>query len=92
MAGKADIVDHVAGTVEGLTKKQVAEVFDAIFECIGNSLAAKDRVQIAGFGSFFTSERKARKGLNPATREVIDIPASTAVRFKPGKELKEKVN
>ena len=92
MAGKADIVDHVAGSTEGLTKKQVAEVFDAVFDCIGNSLAADDRVQVPGFGSFSPSHRAARKGINPMTKKPMTIAASTGVKFKPGKELKEKLN
>lgn len=90
MAGKSDIVDHVSGG--DLTKKQVSEIFDGIFETISNSLAAGDRVSIAGFGSFSVSDRAARVGRNPRTGEEIHIPASKNVKFKAGKELKEAVN
>jgi len=92
MAGKSDIIDHVSGTTEGLTKKQVVEVFDAIFDTIGNCLAAGDRVAVTGFGSFQISERAERQGRNPRTGQAITIPASSNVRFKPGKELKDRVN
>lgn len=92
MAGKADIVDHVANSLEGLTKKQAAEAFDAIFDQITRALADGDRVQIPGFGTFAVSERKERQGLNPRTKEQITIPASRNVRFKPGKGLKDNVN
>ncbi len=92
MAGKADIVEFLAGSLEGLTKKQAGEVFDAIFDNIADSLAGGDRVQIAGFGTFNVSERKERQGRNPKTNEPMTIAASKGVRFKPGKSLKDSVN
>lgn len=88
MAGKADIVDRLAQAVDGLSKKQAAEAFDAVFAGITQSLKDGDRVQIPGFGSFSLSERAAREGRNPATGETIKIAASKNVRFKPGKDLK----
>ncbi len=92
MAGKADIVDAVTDKVEGLTKKQAGEAFDAIFETITDHLKGGERVSITGFGSFSVSERAARKGRNPATGEEIHIAASKNARFKAGKDLKEAVN
>lgn len=91
MAGKSDIVDTVADAA-GLTKKQAADAFDAVFEGITGYLGNGDRVQIPGFGSFSISERAARTGRNPATGDPMNIPASKNVRFKPGKELKQTVN
>lgn len=92
MAGKLDIADHVANTVDGLTKKQAAEALDAVFEGITDHLADDDRVQISGFGSFSVSERSARTGRNPATGEQIQIPATKVARFKAAKNLKETLN
>jgi DNA-binding protein HU-beta len=92
MAGKADIVDHVVDSVEGITKKQAAEAFDAVFGAITDCLSDDERVQVPGFGSFAVSERAARQGRNPATGATINIPASKNVSFKPGKDLKEAVN
>jgi DNA-binding protein HU-beta len=92
MAGKADIVDHVAGSVEGLTKKQAGEAVDATFECIAQHLKDGDRVSVPGFGSFSVSERAARQGRNPATGATIQIPASKNAKFKAGKDLKERLN
>lgn len=92
MAGKADIVDQVAGSVDGITKKQAAEAFDVIFEAITDCLSDGDRVQVPGFGSFSVSERAARTGRNPATGETIQIAASKNVKFKSSKDLKEAVN
>ena len=92
MAGKNDIIDHLADTCEGLTKKLAGEVFDELFSNISDALADGDRVQIPGFGTFVISERKERQGRNPQTNETITIPASKSVRFKPGKNLKDQVN
>ncbi len=92
MAGKADVVEQIVNEVEGLTKKQAAEAFDAAFGAIQAHLQKGDRVQIQGFGSFSISERAAREGRNPATGKKIKIKASKNVRFKAGKELKESVN
>lgn len=92
MAGKADIVDDVAGSVDGITKKQAGEAFDAVFDSITGFLKRGDRVTLPGFGSFSVSKRAARKGRNPATGQEIHIPASKNARFKAGKDLKEAVN
>lgn len=92
MAGKADIVDHIAGTVDGITKKAAGEALDATIEAITKALRKGDRVQIPGLGSFSVSKRGARKGRNPKTGETIQIKASKNVRFKAGKELKDSLN
>ena len=59
---------------------------DAVFSAIETALKAKQEVGLTGFGSFVVAERKATKGRNPRTGAEIDIPASSSVRFKPGKE------
>ncbi len=92
MAGKADLSDHLAGHIEGMTKKQAGEAIDAVFGYIQDALAKEERVQIPGFGTFSVSHRKARQGLNPHTKEPMQIPASNSVKFKPGKQLKDSVN
>lgn len=90
--GKADIVEHLANTVEGLTKKQATEIFEETFQSISGSLADGERVQIPGFGTFSISERAERQGRNPKTGEAMTIAASKNVRFKAGKQLKDAVN
>lgn len=92
MAGKAHIVDAVVDKVDGLTKKQAGEAFDAVFESITQYLKGGDRVTLPGFGSFSVSARAARTGRNPATGKAISIPASKNARFKAGKDLKDAVN
>jgi DNA-binding protein HU-beta len=92
MAGKADMIEHLAGNFDGLTKKLAGEAIDAVFNYIQDALANGDRVQIPSFGTFTVGHRKARQGLNPHTKEPMHIPASNSVRFKPGKQLKDAVN
>lgn len=92
MAGKADLVNSIVGSVDGITRRQATAAFDAVFDAIADALKAGESAKVPGFGSFAISERGARKGRNPATGESITIKASKTVRFKAGKELKESVN
>ena len=88
---KTELVAAVAEK-SALTKKDAAAAIDAVFAVIGDTLQAKQKVQLIGFGTFQTSERKARTGKNPQTGAAIKIAASTVPAFKAGKALKEKVN
>ena len=74
-----------------LTKKQAEAAVAAVIEGITDALKAGDKVSIVGFGTFETRERPARTGLNPRTKETIEIPATTAPAFKAGKALKDAV-
>jgi len=92
MAGKAELIGNIVDRVEGLTKRQATDAFEAIFDAITASLKSGEITKVPGFGSFSLSERAARKGRNPATGESINIKASKSVRFKAGKDLREAVN
>jgi DNA-binding protein HU-beta len=91
MAGKADIVDHIADKAE-LSKKQAGAAYEAMVDAITSSLRKGERVTVPGFGSFAVGERAARTGRNPKTGQSIKIAASKNVRFKAGKDLKEGLN
>ena len=88
---KAELINMIVDKT-GATKKDAADIFEAVFTTISESLGNGEKVAIAGFGSFDISERAARKGRNPQTGEEIDIAASKNVRFKATSALKEKVN
>ncbi len=88
---KMDLIAAVAEATD-LPKTKTAEVVDALFAAIEKSLKKKQEVRLVGFGTFSTARRKAGKGRNPRTGEEIKIPASTSVRFKAGKGLKDAVN
>ncbi len=86
-----DLIAAVAESTD-LPKAKAAEVVDAVFAAIEAALKKKEEVRLVGFGSFATADRKASVGRNPRTGEEIKIDASTSVRFKPGKSLKDSVN
>jgi len=88
---KMDLIAEVAEATE-LPKAKSAEVVDAVFAAIEGALKKQEEVRLVGFGSFATAKRKASKGRNPRTGEEIKIAASTSVRFKAGKALKDAVN
>ena len=87
---KTELIAIVAEKNE-LTKKDAERAVNTALETITAELAAGNRVQLAGFGIFETKTRAARTGRNPKTKEVIEIPASTSVGFKPSKTLKDAV-
>jgi DNA-binding protein HU-beta len=88
---KADIVDKIAGEA-GITKTQASTALDATVDCITASLKKGDRVTLVGFGTFSTSQRKARTGRNPQTGKPIKIAAKRVAKFTAGAELKKAVN
>jgi DNA-binding protein HU-beta len=88
---KMDLIAAVADTAD-LPKAKAAEVVDAVFVAIEGALKKQEEVRLVGFGSFVTAKRKATTGRNPRTGDEIKIPASTSVRFKAGKALKDAVN
>lgn len=89
---KAELVASMAEQ-SGLTKKDAELALNAFMKSVEDALLKGDKVQLVGFGSFEVRERKARKGRNPRDpKKIIEIPASKAPAFKPGKALKELVN
>ena len=87
---KGDLINEVANVVS--TKKEAQEAVDCVLSSITNTMKTGDTVTLVGFGTFKVVERKARKGRNPQTGEEIDIKASKAPKFTPGKAFKEAVN
>jgi len=88
---KADLIDEVSGLTE-LTRKDSEAIVEIIFESIVRSLRSGDKIEIRGFGSFRTRQRKSRVGRNPKTGDRVDVPAKKIPFFKPSKELKDMVN
>ena len=76
----------------GLSKAETDQALSAFFEHLKTSLGQGEKISLPGVGQFEVGERAARQGRNPRTGEVIDIPASKAVKFKAGKALKDAVN
>ncbi|WP_409969723.1 HU family DNA-binding protein [Bengtsoniella intestinalis] len=87
---KTELIQAVATATE-LSKKDAEAAVVATFDAITAAMAAGDKVQLVGFGSFEVKQRAARAGRNPATGAVMEIAASTVPTFKAGKALKDAV-
>ena len=88
---KADLIDEVARLAE-VTRKDSEVIVDTIFDAVVQSLRAGDKIEIRGFGSFRTRQRKPRVGRNPKTGARVEVPAKKIPYFKPSKELKDIIN
>ena len=83
---KTDLVGAVAAKTE-TSKKDAEKAVNATLEAITQALANGDKVQLIGFGTFSVMEKEARTGINPRTKEKIEIPARKVVKFKPAADL-----
>ncbi|MDR0882053.1 MAG: HU family DNA-binding protein [Candidatus Adiutrix sp.] len=88
---KAELVAKLAENT-GITKNQADKVLNSLVEVMTDELKSSGGMALAGLGSFSVVRREARKGHNPKTKAVIDIPASNSVKFKSAKALKDSVN
>jgi integration host factor subunit beta len=88
---KAELIEDVSRAVE-MSRKDSEIIVETIFDAIVKSLKAGDKIEIRGFGSFRTRQRKPRIGRNPKTGTRVDVPAKKIPYFKPSKELKDLVN
>lgn len=87
---KDTLVDAIA-TKTDLSKKAVESVIESLQEIITDEIRKGNKVTLTGFGTFKTSARAARQGINPQTKATIQIPAMTVPKFTAGKALKEAV-
>ena len=88
---KADLVESVYERV-GFSKKEAARMVDMVFELMKEALEKGETVKISGFGNFKVREKKARKGRNPQTGEVIEIAPRRVLTFRPSQALKKILN
>ena len=87
---KGELIEEATGKT-GLTKRETGNIVDAMTEAITDAVSREERVTLVGFGTFQVMERKARRGVNPQTRETIQIPAKKVAKFVPAKKLREAV-
>jgi integration host factor subunit beta len=88
---KADLIEDISRAAE-MGRKDSELIVDTVFESIIKSLRTGEKIEIRGFGSFRTRDRKSRVGRNPKTGERVEVPAKRIPYFKPSKELKDVVN
>ena len=88
---KTELVADVVAKNTGLKKKDAEAAVNAVFDSVKDALAEGDKVSLIGFGTFSVKTRAARTGLNPRTKETIEIPESKVPAFKAGSALKDAV-
>ncbi|HEY8714536.1 MAG TPA: HU family DNA-binding protein [Candidatus Acidoferrum sp.] len=88
---KADLIEEVLRISE-LPRKESETIVETIFDSIIESLQKGDKIEIRGFGSFRTRQRRGRIGRNPKTGAKVEVPPKKIPFFKPSKELKDFVN
>jgi integration host factor subunit alpha len=88
---KADIAEKIQGAI-GLSKKESAEMMEAVFSIMKNTLETGENLKITGFGNFSVKQKADRRGRNPQTGEVLTIKARRVLTFKPSNLLRDAVN
>ena len=89
---RSELVQKLCSDFPDLTQREVETVVSAIFDSITEQLADGGRVELRGFGAFSTRKRDARVGRNPRTGEAVSVTAKRVPYFKPGKEMRERLN
>lgn len=92
MTTRSELVERLAKRFPQLVHQDCKVVADSILDAITTALSKGQRIELRGFGSFSVGLRKPRKARNPATGESVQVPAKQVVRFKAGKEMREKVD
>ena len=88
---KTELIDKIAAGA-GISKADAKKALDATTNALKEALVAGDKIQLVGLGTFSVSERPAREGINPATKEKIQIAAKNVAKFKAGAELADAIN
>lgn len=89
---RSELLQELARENPDLRTSDVERALDTFFDQIATRLAAGGRVELRGFGAFSTRERDARKGRNPRTGATVDVPGKRVPYFKPGKEMRARLN
>ena len=89
---RSELVHKLAEENPDLKPTEVEQLVEVFFGEIGEALARGGRVELRGFGTFSTRARDARIGRNPRTGEAVNVAAKRVPHFKPGKEMRERLN
>jgi integration host factor subunit beta len=89
---RSELVQKLCQDFPDLTQREIETVVGAFFDSVSDQLAKGGRVELRGFGAFSTRKRDARTGRNPRTGEAVDVDAKRVPYFKPGKEMRERLN
>ena len=89
---RSELLQSLAKETDALRSDEIERVVDVFFEEIATRLAEGGRVELRGFGAFSTREREPRIGRNPRTGETVSVPGKRVPYFKPGKEIRQRLN
>lgn len=89
---KSELIEILGRKLEQLPAKDVEYAVKTILDHLAQTLAANERIEIRGFGSFSLHHRPQRTGRNPKTGDAVKLPSKSVPHFKPGKSLRERVN
>lgn len=89
---RSELVEKIADANPHLTLRDAERIVATILESIADTLAAGGRVELRGFGAFSTRQRSQRTGRNPRTGAAVPVAQKRVPHFKPGKELRERLN
>jgi integration host factor subunit beta len=89
---KSELIERIAAKQQQLSTKDVELAVKTILEQMSQTLATGERIEIRGFGSFSLHYRAPRKGRNPKTGDSVQLTGKYVPHFKPGKEMRERVN
>ena len=89
---KSELIQVIASKQSNLSKEDVEATVNCILNSMNEELGRGGRIEIRGFGTFSVRQRNAKMGRNPRTGETISIPRKNSIHFKPGTELRERVN
>ncbi len=89
---KSELIELIASRQTQLSTKDVELAVKTILEHMSQTLSTGERIEIRGFGSFSLHYREPRKGRNPKTGDAVQLTGKYVPHFKPGKELRERVN
>lgn len=89
---RSELLQELAADNPELRAEEVEQVLDVFFDEIAARLAEGGRVELRGFGTFSTRQRDSRTGRNPRTGDPVSVPSKRVPYFKPGKEIRERLN
>jgi integration host factor subunit beta len=89
---RSELLQTLASENPDLRPEEIEQVVSIVFDEIAKRLAEGGRVELRGFGAFSTRGRESRSGRNPRTGETVEVPAKRVPYFKPGKEMRERLN
>ena len=89
---RSELLQALAKESPGLRAEEIERMVDVFFDEVTQRLADGGRVELRGFGAFSTREREPRKGRNPRTGDSVEVPAKRVPYFKPGKEMRARLN